>query len=49
LYHSLLANLYEGNNADKSLQHLQTALSLAKTATDKNIIVRRIGTLKKQN
>jgi len=42
LYHSLLANLYEGNNKDKSLQHLQTALSLDKTVTDKILIKKKI-------
>lgn len=42
LYHSLLANLYEGINHQKVSQHLQIALTLAKTETDKKIIVNKI-------
>ena len=42
LYHSLLANLYTDINNERSLKHLQTALALAKTIADKNIIRKKI-------
>ncbi len=42
LYHSLLANLYEGVDNQKALQHLETALSLAKTTADKMLIAKKI-------
>lgn len=42
LYHSLLANLYEGINHQKVSQHLQIALTLAKTEADKKIIANKI-------
>ena len=42
LYHSLLANLYEGVDSQKVLQHLETALSLAKTTADKMLIAKKI-------
>ncbi len=42
LYHSLLANLYKALDKDKSLNHLQAALSLAKTEADKILIKRKI-------
>ncbi len=42
LYHSLLANLYEGVDNQKALQHLETALSLAKTSADKTLIAKKI-------
>ena len=42
LYHSLLANLYEGVDNQKALLHLETALSLAKTTADKTLIAKKI-------
>jgi RNA polymerase sigma factor (sigma-70 family) len=42
LYHSLLAELYNGINKEKSLIHLQQALVLAKSAADKRIISTKI-------
>jgi hypothetical protein len=42
LYHSLLARLYETENAAKSLSHLQHALALARTAADKAMISKKI-------
>ena len=47
LYHSLLAELYKGFNNSKSLIHLQKALILAKTDTDKQIILKKIEILNK--
>ena len=47
LYHSLLANLYESVDKEKSLLHLQRALTLAKTQADKNNIVKKIKGLDK--
>lgn len=38
LYHSLLGHLYKTINPVKALEHLETALSLAKSAADKAII-----------
>jgi RNA polymerase sigma-70 factor (ECF subfamily) len=38
LYHSLLGYLYTGIDDTKALQHFTSALQLAKTETDKNII-----------
>lgn len=38
LYHSLLGYLYTGIDDTKALQHFASALQLAKTETDKNII-----------
>lgn len=38
LYHSLLGYLYTGIDNTKALQHFTSALQLAKTSTDKNII-----------
>ena len=46
LYHSLLAELYSTIDVVKSVTHLQTALSLAKTTADKNIILRKMDKLK---
>lgn len=45
-YYSLLGNLYSEVNTKKSLQHFETAMSLAKTTTDKNIISKNIEQLK---
>lgn len=42
LYHSLLANLYEDSNKEKSLQHLRTAIALAKTSADKNMLQKKM-------
>jgi len=42
LYHSLLAELYKDIDNSSSLQHLQTALALAKTVTDKKMIAANI-------
>ena len=42
LYHSLLGDLYNGIDASKAIAHLQIALSLAKSAADKNIIASKI-------
>ena len=41
-YHALLSELYAGVNAKKSVAHLQKALALSKTDTDKNVIQRKI-------
>ncbi|MFT3935312.1 MAG: sigma factor [Chitinophagaceae bacterium] len=42
LYHSLLAELYHGIDNNKAITHLQTALSLAKSAADKNLLSKKI-------
>ncbi|GAA4099028.1 RNA polymerase sigma factor [Mucilaginibacter panaciglaebae] len=42
LYHSLLGYLYRDIDHEKALQHLQTALKLAKTSQEKNQIKRNI-------
>ncbi|MCD6068800.1 MAG: polymerase subunit sigma [Bacteroidetes bacterium] len=42
LYHSLLANLYESVDPQKVKTHLNTALQLAKTDTDKKIIEKKL-------
>jgi len=42
LYHSLLGYLYRDIDHEKALQHLQTALKLAKTPQEKNQIKRNI-------
>jgi len=41
-YYSLLGNLYSGVDSAKALQYFETALSLAKTISDKNVISRNI-------
>ena len=46
LYHSLLASLYEGIDNQKALQHLEAALSLAKTTADKTLIAKKINAIK---
>jgi RNA polymerase sigma-70 factor (ECF subfamily) len=48
-YYSLLANLYTGLDNKKALSHLRTALALAKTTTDKNIIENNISRLQKND
>jgi RNA polymerase sigma factor (sigma-70 family) len=45
LYHSLLANLYDGINREQSVKHLKMALELAKTDSDKTVIKNRIDSL----
>lgn len=42
LYHSLLGELYTGIDNKKAISHLQNALSLARSATDKNFIANKI-------
>jgi RNA polymerase sigma factor (sigma-70 family) len=49
LYHSLLANLYTNTDNEKALQHLQTALKLAKTKAEKNRIGKNIKELMLDN
>jgi predicted RNA polymerase sigma factor len=44
-YFSLLGNLYSEMNSKKALQHFKTALGLAKTTADKNIISKNIAQL----
>jgi RNA polymerase sigma factor (sigma-70 family) len=38
LYHVLLGNLYTGNDNEKAIGHLKTALKLAKTERERNLI-----------
>ncbi len=45
LYHLLLANLYQGINTEKVFSHLNTALMLAKTETEKANISKKISLL----
>lgn len=42
LYHTLLAELYKGIDDARSSQHLHTALRLAKSVADKQLIARKI-------
>ena len=42
LYHSLLGNLYTDIDNEKSILHYKTALTLAKSATDKAFILNKI-------
>ena len=44
-YHTLLANLYEGLDTKKAMDHLKVALSLAKTTADKKSIERSMARL----
>ena len=46
LYHSLLAYLYTDVDNKKALEHLELALTLAKTASDRKIISRNMEKLK---
>jgi len=46
-YFTLLGELYTDVNNDKAKQHLETALSLAKTQSDKSTIQKKIDQLKK--
>jgi RNA polymerase sigma factor (sigma-70 family) len=46
LYHALLAELYHGNNSKKELEHLRVALSLSKTASEKELLKMKINKLK---
>ena len=45
LYFSLLGYLYTGVDSEKALAHLQTALTLAKSKTDKEMIRKSMGKL----
>lgn len=45
LYHSLLAELYTNIDDAKAVFHLQEALKLAKTTTDKTVITKKLQTL----
>lgn len=45
-YYSLLGNLYSGIDSKKAMQHFETAIGLAKTTADKNIISKNIEQLK---
>lgn len=47
LYHSLLGNLYTGIDNQKALNHLQTAVKLAKTEADKKVIETTIARMAK--
>jgi predicted RNA polymerase sigma factor len=38
LYHVLLGYLYTGNDSKKAIQHLKTALKLAKTERERTLI-----------
>jgi RNA polymerase sigma-70 factor (ECF subfamily) len=42
LYHSLLGELYADVDNTKAISHLQSALTLAKSTADKNIISAKI-------
>ena len=42
LYHTLLGELYRDLDTSRSLQHLRTALALAKSASDKQLINQKI-------
>jgi len=45
LYHTLLANLYEGVSKEKAIAHLHTAHALARSDSDKNLIAGQISRL----
>lgn len=49
LYHSLLAELYKDKDAHKAFSHFSSALLLAKTQEDKNLIQRKIAALSFSN
>jgi predicted RNA polymerase sigma factor len=42
LYHSLLGSLYTKHDNKKALEHFQTALSLARSASDRSTIIKNI-------
>jgi RNA polymerase sigma factor (sigma-70 family) len=44
-YHSLLGNLYTGNDNRKAIQHFRTALQLTKSISDKATIIKNIDRL----
>ncbi len=48
LYHSLLAELYQHVDPGKALMHLENALQLAKTVSDKKIIKKKIEHLQRK-
>lgn len=45
LYHSLMAELYDGVDENKQSGHLKSALKLVKTDTDRTVILRKINKL----
>lgn len=45
LYHSLLANLYEGSDKARALEHLKKSHDLARSMADKKLIVAQINRL----
>ncbi len=45
-YHTLLANLYKDTDPEKAMEHLQKALGLAKSDTDRKLIEKNIAKLK---
>jgi len=49
LYHMLLGNLYIDIDNVKTAEHLEIALSLTKTDSDKSIIIQTINKLSKKN
>jgi len=49
LYHLLLAELYKGTDHKKQLAHLQTALQLVKTNSEKKVIETKIADAKEAN
>lgn len=46
LYHSLLGNLYTGEDNKKAIEQLEIALSLAKTSADKKVLADKLQRLK---
>lgn len=48
LYFSLLANLYQGIDNIKAVKHLNSALEVCKSASDKNLIQKQISALTKK-
>ena len=48
-YYSLLGNLYSGDDDQKALKHFETALGLASTNSDKNIIIQNIKKITNRN
>lgn len=48
-YYSLLGNLYTGLDNKKALEQFETALGLAKTITDKNVIRKNMEQLRSKN
>lgn len=46
LYHSLLGSLYDGIDNEKAIKHLQTALKLSKSESEKALLANKIQLLK---